>query len=152
MNTSVIVTANPTTNQVITPSSTNSEYGYIRVEQTTSAFVDGWVRQIKKSALVRGKVADLQMLGWKNGQNLPGKIQIVESTTPTNANDLTQDQKVNPQSGEVLTVGGLPIYRKSVYTTDVNLEDVLVQHDGTMQVAQGAFAGAGAQEDGDKDF
>jgi len=128
MNNSVTVTANDL-NEVVVPSTTNSEFGYIRVEQVANVFDNGWMRKQTRSAIIRGKVADLQSMGLKKGQLLPGKIQIIESTTPTNVNNLDQDVKKNPQTGATLTHLGAAIYRTAVYTQDLDVQDILVQHD-----------------------
>lgn len=122
----VVVTANDQ-GQVVIPSS-NPEFGYIRVEQVTTSFNGGWMRKEKRSAIIRGKFEDLESLNFKAGQPLPGKIQVIESLTPTNANDSQQDLKVNPQNGEMLVVDGAPIYRTANYVQDVNAADVLLQH------------------------
>jgi hypothetical protein len=149
MNNSVTVTANDQ-NQVVVPSSTNEEFGYVRVEQGANVFDNGWMRKQTRSAIIRGKVADLQSMGLKKGQQLPGKIQIIESTTPTNVNNLDQDVKKNPQTGQTLTHLGAPIYRTAVYTQDMDVQDVLVQHD-VVAVASAKPAvpvGAGIEDEG----
>ena len=122
----VTVTANDQ-GQVVVPSS-NPEFGYVRVEQTATSFSGGWLRKEKRSALIRGKVEDLQSLNFKAVQTLPGKIQVIESLTPTNPNNVNQDMKVNPDNQEPLVVDGQPIYRTASYVQDVNAADVLIQH------------------------
>lgn len=122
----VVVTANDQ-GQVVIPSS-NPEFGYIRVEQVTTSFNAGWMRREKRSAIIRGKFEDLESLNFKAGQPLPGKIQVIESLTPTNPNDLMQDVKRTKMDGEILVVNDQPIYRTAVYVQDVNAADVLLQH------------------------
>ena len=122
----VVVTANDQ-GQVVIPSS-NPEFGYVRVEQVATSFNGGWMRKEKRSAIIRGKFEDLESLGFKAGQPLPGKIQVIESLVPTNPNDPKQDLKVNPQNGEMLVVDDQPIYRTAQYVQDVNAADVLLQH------------------------
>lgn len=125
----VKVTANPTTKEVVTQSTTNPDFGFVRVEQISTEFSGGWMRKVKKSALIRGNYEDLKSLNYKEGQILPGKIQIVESVNPTNPDNLEQDAKKNPQTDENLLHLGAQIYRVSVYTTDATVQDVLLQHD-----------------------
>lgn len=112
--------------QVAIQSVNNPEYGYIRVEQTVTTMENGWLRKSNRSALIRGNYEDLVSLGYREGQTLPGKIVVLESTTPFSPN---QQPKVNPQTGEELTVNGSPIYRDAVYTTDMSKTDVMLAHD-----------------------
>lgn len=149
MNNSVTVTANEQ-NQVVVPSSTNEEFGYIRVEQVANVFDNGWMRKQVRSAIIRGKVEDLQSMGLKKGQQLPGKIQIIESTTPTNVNNLNQDVKKNPQTDQTLTHLGAPIYRTAVYTQNMDAQDILVEHDTVPVVTKSKVpVNAGIDEDED---
>jgi len=143
----VIVTAKD--GQVVITSSNNPEFGYLRVASTQASFNDqGFVTMQKRSALIRGKVADLEALNLKEGQTLAGKIVIIESTTPTNENDPEQDLKVNPKTEEVLTHDGSPIYRVGRYSESATAMDTLLKHDtqetSVAQAASGvesAFAG-----------
>ena len=135
----VIVTAKD--GQVIIPSSNNPEFGYLRVASTQAAFNDqGFVTMQKRSALIRGKVSDLELLNLKEGQTLAGKIVIVESTTPTNENDPEQDLKINPKTEEVLTHNGAPIYRVGRYSEAANAMDTLLKHD-TLEASVAPVAG-----------
>ena len=124
------VTVTAKDGQVIFPSSNNPEFGYLRVASSQAAFNDqGFVTMQKRSALIRGKVADLEALGLKEGQVLSGKIVIVESTTPTNESNPEQDLKINPKTEEVLTHNGSPIYRVGRYSEASNAMDTLLKHD-----------------------
>ena len=75
-NTSVRVTADKLGN-IIGTSKKNPEYGYIRVEQVVPIFQSGWVRLSKRSALIKGKVEDLKIMGYNKDQELKGKIVIL---------------------------------------------------------------------------
>jgi len=135
------VTVTAKEGQVIFPSSNNPEFGYLRVASSQAVFNDqGFVTTQKRSALIRGKVADLEALGLKEGQTLSGKIVIVESTTPTNENNPEQDLKINPKTGEVLTHNGSPIYRVGRYSEASNAMDTLLKHD-TQEVSVASPAG-----------
>lgn len=121
---------------VVIASSNNAEYGYIRVESTGQSFKDGWLRTEKRSALIKGKTADLNLLGFKEGQVLPGKIQIVESTKAPYAG---AQPKQNPSTGEICkSANGQDIYRDGIYTENVNAEDVFVEIARTAVVANAA--------------
>jgi len=127
MNNSVKVTASKA-GQVINLSPKNPEFGYIRVEQTRMSVENGWARKKTISALVPGKVEDLRGLGFKNGEMLPGRIQIQESLEPFNPEDAEKDLKIAGNTGIICTLGGEPIYRKTFYTENGEA-DILLQHD-----------------------
>lgn len=109
---------------VVIASTNNPEYGYIRVESVESIFSNGWVREQKRSALVKGKVADLAKLNWKEGQSLPGKIVVIESTKEPYAG---AQPKINPSTAEVMKFQGAAIYRDAIYTTDMSAQDILLK-------------------------
>jgi len=113
---------------VVIPSSNNPKYGYVRVESVEMQLENGWVRQSKRSALLRGEVDVLSQLGFSEGQTLPGKIVLKETTTPLNANDLTQGIKQAGETGVACKVGDQPIYREAFYTTNMDATDVLLAH------------------------
>jgi hypothetical protein len=128
----VTVTANDE-GQVIVPSK-NPEFGYIRVEQKSSRMVNGWVRPENKSALIKGAVEDLKALGYHQGQTLEGKIVIVESLEPVNADDPKQGIKMSGDNGIACTFEGQPIYREAYYTEDMEATDTLIAHDNVEEV------------------
>lgn len=130
MTNQVQITKHPETGEVVVPSQNNPEYGTIRVEAQATTFVDGFIRINKRSALIRGKVEELQAIA--NLKVLPGKIVVLESTEPFWAG---QEPKVNPQTGEVCTIQGQNIYRQTEFTQDLTRQDVLVQHDNVMSSA-----------------
>ena len=87
------------------------------------------MRPVVKSALLKGKVADLKTLGYTKGKALAGQIVVTESTTPSNADNLEQDLKVAGESGVVCSIGGANIYRTARFTTDMEAQDALLSHD-----------------------
>jgi len=126
MNSKVKVTADEAGN-VVVPSTNNSEYGHIRVEQTRAIFDDKGFARIKSiSALIPGLIADLRSFEWKAGQEIDGKIIAKESLTPFNPKDPERDYKVAGKTGVVCCIDGQPIYRKTFYSTDSNCQDVFV--------------------------
>lgn len=120
----VQITPNPETNQVITQSSNDPEFGYVRVESKTTTFENGWVRIATRSALIRGKVEDLKV--FEGLKQIPGKILVKESLEPAYDG---QAPKINPQTGEVLTNAGRPIYRQTFFTQNMNDTDLFISHD-----------------------
>jgi hypothetical protein len=115
---------------VIHQSQNNPEYGYVRVEQTRTVVDDnGFLRRKAVSALIQATVADLQASGFYAGQELPGNVVIIESLEPFNKKYPERDHKVAGETGIICTVEGNPIFRKTIYTTASNAEDVTVKHD-----------------------
>ena len=119
---------------VITPTS-NPEYGYIRVTETRNLIDErGFLRPPKLSALVLGLRGDLKNLGWTAGKELPGKIIIKESLMPFNKKEPENDYKVAGNTNVVCCVGDQPIYRKTFYVQNTNMEDVLIAHTNKEQI------------------
>lgn len=136
MNTKVTVTADNNGN-VIGISQNNPEYGYIRVEQTAPMVTDkGWLKISKRSSLIKGKVEDLQLLNYVQGQHLPGTIVVKESLVPFNAENPDRDLKLAGDTGVVCRIDDQPIYRQTFYTTNPNSYDELITHDNTEEIKQ----------------
>ena len=78
MKKSVIVTADAAGN-VIVPSKTNPDYGFIRVSQDRIIIDEsGFARRKVISALIPGLVKDLAGFDWKANQEVDGKIIFKE--------------------------------------------------------------------------
>jgi hypothetical protein len=141
-----ITTCKKDSNEILGLSTNNPEYGYIRVEENggLSFGNGGWLNSSSKTALIKGKTADLKTFIQKNnvkvGFELQGQIVIMEQTTPFYAG---QQPKVNTSTGEVLyvTVNGVktPIYRQTEFTQDMTRQDVMLQHENIMSGAAKAI-------------
>ena len=120
---------------VIHQSVNNPEYGYVRVEQVRSMYDDNsFLRRRVVSALIQGFMDDLKQEGYYLGQELPGKIAIIESLNPSNKKDHTKNLKTAGNTGVVCKSNGQPIYRKTIYTIITNVTDELVKHDNTEEI------------------
>ena len=129
MQSKVIVSANAEGN-VITTSAVNPEYGFVRLQQQRVTFSNtGWVQSRSLSTLLHGKVNELETLGLKANQAIPGKIVVKEQTEPFNENDPDRDLKYAGDTGIICCIEGEPIYRKTFYVSDVNAQDVFLAHD-----------------------
>ena len=114
---------------VITPSSNNDEYGYVRVEQKAATInTEGWVKVSKRSAIIKGKIEDLKQFGFQKDKTIPGKIIVKESFVPFNIINPERDLKYAGDTGVVCRVDDQPIYRKTVYSTSSNATDITIQH------------------------
>lgn len=144
--------------QVVVPSENKPEYGYIRVESVMPMFDEttGFMRNEVRSALVKGTVKDLQSLNWTEGQELEGKIAILETTEPRYDGQepkragSDKDAEGNPTAEILVDSQGRKIYRDGVYTLNTDKADVLIDHVNKQTAAAkaakaAANATAGAQ-------
>lgn len=132
----VVVTADANGN-VIGVSKNNPEYGYVRIEQTVNQINDrGWLRIVKRSALVKGLVKDLIEAGFTAGKELPGKIVVVESFQPFNTENPDRDLKIAGDTGIICRVDDEPIYRQTFYTSNPEAVDVLIMHTNTEEIRE----------------
>ena len=135
---------------IIGVSQNNPEYGYIRVEQAATQINDqGWLRNVKRSALIKGKVEDLLACNYKEGTTINGKIVVVESLTPFNPTNPDRDLKVAGETGVICRIDDQPIYRQTFFTQNLNAYDELITHDNTdeikdVQVAQRSISSLSA--------
>ena len=110
--------------------SKNPEYGFIVVQQQkVSIGTNGWVQNKRATALIKGKLEDLKQLNLNSESTLPGQIVTIEQLEPLNPDNLEQGMKIAGDTGVVCCVDGQPIYRTTIYTTDMQLQDVFIAHD-----------------------
>ena len=111
-------------------SKNSPEYGYVRVIQNKVMFnANGWVSKKQLSTLVKGKVEDLQDLGFTSDTELAGNIIVMESFEPFNEKMPDRDLKYAGDTGIVCCQNGQPIYRTTAYDASGQLEDTLIPHD-----------------------
>jgi hypothetical protein len=135
MNSKVKVIANNETGSVINQSTTNPDYGHIRLEQSRTMVDDnGFLRRKVVSTLLHGTMDELIATSFYAGQELPGNIVIKESLEPFNSKSPERDLKIAGETGIICKVGDSPIYRKTVYSPASNVEDVLIQHDNVAEL------------------
>lgn len=129
-NQTVKITKNPTTNEIVTKSEANPDYGFIRVQSSTTSMQKGFLRTSSRTALIQGLYEDLVNHVENNklvdGSKLPGKILVIETTEQPYA---SMQPKRAGAEGDILKKDGLPIYRTTQYTEDLDAVDVLIQHD-----------------------
>ena len=122
---------------VIGVSQNNPEYGYVRVEQSVTQISEaGWLKPVKRSALIKGKVDDLAQAGFVDGFELSGKIIVKESLTPFNPENPDKDLKIAGQTGVVCRIDDQPIYRQTFYTSNQEAYDELITHDNTSEIRE----------------
>lgn len=115
---------------VINLSENNPEYGYVRITQQVNVITeDGWFRPTRRSALLKGKISDLQAGSFFVDQQLPGKIIVKESLFPFNQINPDQHLKIAGDTGIICRVDDQPIYRDTFYTMNPEAQDILIMHD-----------------------
>lgn len=114
----------------------NNEFGYVRVVQHVTLINKGFINEKQISALIVGKVEDLLLKNYQDGQELPGKIVIKESHQPFNDEDGDRDLKYAGRTGIPCHVDGEPIYRRTFYTDDLLDDHELIQHTNTEEIKQ----------------
>lgn len=120
---------------VIGVSENNPEYGYIRVEQiTTQISDDGWLKNVKRSALIKGKVEDLASCGYEEGDQIAGKIVVRESLEPFNPENPDKNLKIAGETGIICRLDDQPIYRDTVFTTNLAATDQFIQHNNRDEI------------------
>lgn len=136
MSNKVTVTADAQ-GSIITVSQNNPEFGYVRVEQNVTQIDQrGWLKNVKRSTLIKGRVTDLSTAGFKSGSQLPGKIIVMESLAPFNTENPERDLKIAGDSGIVCRIDDQPIYRQTFYTPDPNAQDELIMHNNTEEIRE----------------
>jgi hypothetical protein len=130
----VLVTANDA-GQVIGVSVNDPQWGYVRVEQAAQQISEGgWFRYVRRSALLKGLVTDLQAANFKAGDELPGRILVKESLVPFNPENPDKHKKIAGETGVSCTIGGQQIYRDTVYTVNPYDEDEFIAHDNSEDI------------------
>lgn len=122
---------------IISRSLNNPDYGYIKVEQFATQINDqGWLRNVKRYALIKGKVTDLLECNYKEGQLITGKIVVRESLTPFNPENPDRDLKIAGNTGVICRLDDEPIYRQTFFTTNLNSQDELVMHNNSDEIRE----------------
>lgn len=134
MNFNVTVTADDFGN-VITQSANNPDYGYIRVLQVTNQISEGgWLKLVKRFALLKGTIDDLKAINYKAGDTIPGAILVRESFEPFNPVNPDKDLKIAGNSGVVCKSDERPIYRETYYTNNPYAIDEFINHDNSEEI------------------
>jgi hypothetical protein len=136
---------------MINPYKSNPEFGYVVLESSSLSTVGGWVRETKRTTLMRGEVKNLEKLvASLKGGNLPGKIAVrefLEDEIPADIaarelrEDVTFEEAIKPflkqagHEGIALTRGGKRIVRFTEWDPSGELVDSTISHDNVAEVA-----------------
>ena len=149
---SVKITPNASTGKVISAYDSNPSFGFVMLTQTSMVVGAGWIRQQKRSSLLRAEVDVLKMFVDAYPKlELPGNLVVKEYLESQVPEDV-QATHINPkvawedgisgfikragQGGPELTVGGERILRFTEYDATGEIQDITVNHDNQTEVAQ----------------
>lgn len=134
-----VVTCRKNSTDLIGISPNNADYGFIRIESSDVAQIGtgGWINTNRRTTLIKGRINDLT--AWvksnniKIGTEFPGKIIILERVGVPFYDG--QEPKRAGADGEILHQNGMPIFRQTEYTPDLNAADKLEKHDNVLSAA-----------------
>jgi len=148
--------------QLITVYKNNSDYGYITLTSTElSTDSRGWIRESKRSTLMRATVDLLQKyIAMNKTLTVPGKIYVeefLESEVPDSFverfnKNVDYETQIRPyikragKDGVELTLGGERILRFTSYDPSGTIEDSKVAHDNTDAVKASKATGVAQME------
>lgn len=131
------VTVTADKNKNVINVSANPEYGYIRLEQKTIQIDEkGWLKSVKRSTILHGKMEDLLEAGYREGTELPGKIIVVESLSPLNDKDPDRDLKIAGSTNVICRIDDQPIYRQTYYSNNPEAYDILISHNNSEEIKE----------------
>lgn len=136
MYTQVTVVPQGEQKMVIAPSKKNPAIYNVRVEQEVPEFSGRFLNIKRRVAYINGSLTDLLKMNYQAEQELEGKIVVIESTTPPNSDNLAQHMKIAGETNLPCTIEGQPIYRQSFYTTNIEAQDVFIQHDNGEEIRE----------------
>lgn len=136
--------------------SSNNEFGYIVLETVATVFEGGWIRDSKRTCIMRGTVERLEKLVAAT-KSLPGRIAVreyLEDEIPADVakanlrDDISFEEAIAPylkragQDGVHLTKGGKRIVRFTEYDGACIVQDIIISHDNVAEVAASKAEGA----------
>ena len=129
----------------------NADFGYVQLEQSAIVQTGGWIREVKRTCLLRGKTATLEaFVGASRGLQLPGKLvslEYLESQVPADIakeylrDDVSFEEAIEPYlkragaDGVALTCDGERILRFTKWDATDVMADVRVMHDNQAEVS-----------------
>lgn len=135
---------------VVTAYENNADFGYVQLEQSAIVQTGGWIREVKRTCLLRGKTVTLEaFVNSAKGLQLPGKIvvfEFLESQVPADVakeylrDDVSFEEAIDPYikragaDGVALTADGERILRFAKWDSTDQLTDVRVVHDNQAEI------------------
>lgn len=125
----------------------NPEYGYVVLESSDISFANGWIKESKRTCLLRAKMELLTMFA--SQPNIPGRIHIqefAENQIPVHVqkahlrDDVSFQEAISGyvksagSDGPALKVGDFKICRFTQYDPTGQSVDIILQHDNIAEV------------------
>lgn len=125
----------------------NPEFGYVVMESTDLVFGAGWIREAKRTCLLRAKTALLMQFAAQ--PKIPGRIQVLEYTensVPVNVqkahlrDDIPWAEAISTfiksagSDGPALKVGDARILRFTQYDPSGQSTDIILQYDNISEI------------------
>lgn len=125
----------------------NPEFGYVVMESTDLVFGAGWIREAKRTCLLRAKTALLMQFAAQ--PKIPGRIQVLEyleNAVPAAVqkahlrDDIPWPEAIASfiksagSDGPALKVGDARILRFTQYDPSGQSMDIILQHDNVLEV------------------
>jgi hypothetical protein len=148
----VLITLNASTNQIVTAYKDKPTYGYIQLTQDSVSLNGAWLKESKRSTLVRAEVSLLnKFIEANKSLQLPGNIivkEFKESELPQAMADkylaknqsyeqaIQQYVKRAGKDAPELTIEGQRILRFSEWDITGNEVDSIIEHDNQEQLSQ----------------
>lgn len=156
------ITINPTTGAIFTQQlmednktpklDKNGEpFGFIRIEQTkfdlSFAYQNGGIRNTSALKAIKLEAWEKAKQHYTPNMEVGGKILVTETIDPTihkegigTGYQLKRAGKgTDGELGEILTINGTPIYRRTEHVENVELADTLIKHDNVLNIAKTAI-------------
>lgn len=148
----VQIVPNTKTGAVVSAYTSNKEFGYVQLQESATYIDGGWMRTQKRSALLRGRIEELEAFVNANPKlQVAGRIcvqEFLESEVPQHTQDMffnksveDYEERVKPyvkragNDGVELTQGGERILRFSFYDPSGKTEDCFTHHDNAEAIA-----------------
>lgn len=138
------------TGNLVTASKNNAAIAYVQMESVENVIVNGWLKPMKRTCLLRGDTEGLiNFVKSLKDLTLPGRITILEYTEDTIPENIQKEflnknlpfaeaiasfVKRAGADGPILTLGGKKIVKFCKYDMSGDVMDVMVQHDNTTEV------------------
>ena len=125
------IVKNTKSDLVFTPGTKESKdgksYGFYIVEQVSTSIQDGFIREDKRSAIITVENGLGARLAYAEGKEMSGKI--IRSEVTSDEPILGFQAVVNPETKEPVLRGGKQLYRKDMFTSNLDAVDSLVARD-----------------------
>lgn len=131
----VIIVQNSESGELVQVNQNKPDYASIQFQQTVRTISNGYLNVRKRVAFLASDVNSLndfiQSVGWKHGDEVPGRIRVEERREPFYPGQMP---KINPTTGNMVMVDDAPVYYQAFWDETGNIEDIIIQGRKTIGV------------------